>query len=47
MLHLFVVIQNVIHETYNIIYNILKCYKYYQYYLNVIVINLHKCFFVS
>jgi len=47
MLYLFVVIKNVIHETYNIIYNILKCCKYYKNYLNVIVINLHKCFFVS
>jgi hypothetical protein len=40
-------IKYVIYETYNIIYNILKCYKTYLNYLNVIVINLHTWYLVS
>ncbi len=47
MLYLFVVIKNVIHEMYNIIYNILKCCRNYLNYLSVIVINLHACFLIS
>jgi len=37
-------IKYVIYETYNIIYNIIKCYKVY---LNFIVINLHTWYLVS